>query len=100
MSDDITCLFCGEEHDTRIICYAHEIIKKSPYVKLLDQKRIDLLEELEELHQNTCDECSAEDYGWNYNRVEGRVPCVCITESGAYQELESKISELERSKNK
>ena len=44
---------------------------------------------IEELQQQVCDECSPDDYGWNYNAVEGRVPCVCIIESGAYQELEA-----------
>ena len=61
----------------------------------LKQENSRLKQELEELRQNVCDECSPDDYGWNYNRVEGRVPCVCITESGAYQELKSKLKELE-----
>ena len=50
--------------------------------------------ENEQLSQQICDECSPDDYGWNYNAVEGRVPCVCITESGAYQKLEVEKVEL------
>ena len=48
-----------------------------------------------DLESNVCDECSPDDYGWNYNRVDGRVPCVCIAESGAYQELEVKTNRFE-----
>jgi hypothetical protein len=51
---------------------------------------------VEELEQQVCDECSPDDYGWNYNAVEGRVPCVCITESGAYQELLARVKEQEK----
>lgn len=57
---------------------------------IASKKRIAELEaENEQLSQQICDECSPDDYGWNYNAVEGRVPCVCIIESGAYQELEA-----------
>ena len=55
----------------------------------LRQRIAGLEAEVGEISQNVCDECSPEDYGWNYNAVEGRVPCVCIAESGAYQELKS-----------
>lgn len=54
-----------------------------------------LQSKVEELEQQVCDECSPDDYGWNYNAVEGRVPCVCITESGAYQELLVRVKEQE-----
>ena len=54
----------------------------------------ELQAEIEKLSQQVCDECSPDDYGWVENRVEGRVPCVCITESGAYQALEAEIKEL------
>lgn len=42
MSTDITCLFCGKKHDIRIGCPSYEVIRKSPYVKVLDKRRIDL----------------------------------------------------------
>ena len=47
------------------------------------------LERIAELEQQVCDQCSPDDYGWNYNAEEGRVPCVCIIESEAYAELEA-----------
>jgi hypothetical protein len=55
-----------------------------------------------ELRQNLCDSClEYEDdgtpyttYGWNENRVEGQIPCGCISESGPYQVSEDRITEL------
>lgn len=53
-----------------------------------------LRERARELERQVCDQCSPDDYGWNYNAVEGRIPCVCITESGAYQELEATLARV------
>jgi hypothetical protein len=65
-----------------------EDIRKHKHLKI---KQLEL-----KLEQNVCDECLEYDddgtpftgYGWNENRVEGQVPCVCITESGPYQVLQ------------
>ena len=54
-------------------------------------------EEASNLEQNVCDSClEYEDdgtplttYGWNENRVEGQIPCACVSESGPYQVLEA-----------
>lgn len=49
---------------------------------------------IERLEQNTCDVCSPEDYGWQHNRVEGRVPCICMEEAEPYQILKAEIERL------
>ena len=64
----------------------------SPVLKSEWQEQQDRIEELE---QQVCDECDPDDYGWVYNAVEGRAPCTCIIESGAYQELQAKLAATE-----
>ena len=61
------------------------------------QSRLKAVEqENEGLSQNICDECEpGENYGWKFNAVEGRHPCTCIEESGAYQELASRLKAVE-----
>jgi hypothetical protein len=54
-----------------------------------DETAAKLLEELwrenEELAQSVCDQCDGD--GWNENREQGKVPCVCVAESEPYREL-------------
>ena len=66
----------------------NELANMQAKIKELDTKN-------EKLCQQVCDECSPDDYGWKYNRVDGKHPCTCIVESGAYQELKSKLKEAE-----
>jgi hypothetical protein len=62
-----------------------------------------IINERDELEQKVCDSClEYEDdgtplttYGWNENREEGQIPCGCISESGPYQVLDKRITELE-----
>lgn len=54
------------------------------------QKRIDELE-AELMDGKVCDQCTDGD-GWNYNAVEGRVPCVCMTEAEPYQLLQEELT--------
>jgi len=49
--------------------------------------------ENEELVQRVCDECDGD--GWCENRVEGRYPCVCVTETEPYQLLQASLAEKE-----
>jgi hypothetical protein len=59
--------------------------------------------EVERLEQNVCGDClEYEDdgtpstaYGWNENRVEGQIPCSCISESGPYQILLDRAEKAE-----
>lgn len=46
------------------------------------------------VREEICGDCLPGAYGWNENRVEGRIPCSCISESEAYQELEAKNEKL------
>lgn len=47
--------------------------------------------ERDELAQQVCDECNGD--GWKENRVEGRYPCVCMTEREPYQLLAAQLRE-------
>lgn len=46
-----------------------------------------LAAENEELNQNTCSECGPENYGWIFNRVEGKAACGCMIEAEPFQIL-------------
>lgn len=71
---------------------------------LSEQKRNDLLNDenerlrknIEELEQNTCGSCSPDNYGWIFNRVEGRGACVCMTEAEPFQILLAALDKLAR----
>lgn len=57
-------------------------------------QQVDRLEnEVSELSQNVCDSCSPDNYGWVFNRVEGKAACVCMTEAEPFQIL---LKALER----
>lgn len=42
---------------------------------------------LEHNEQNVCGECSPDNYGWIFNRVEGKAACACMTEAEPFQIL-------------
>lgn len=53
----------------------------------------------DELLQHVCDECcdkTGAPTGWVENRVEGRVPCACVSESEPYQILQRERDELRK----
>ena len=50
--------------------------------------------QLEAAEDKLCDQCNGD--GWQYNAVEGRVPCVCVTELEAYQLLQEEKESLEK----
>jgi len=58
-----------------------------------------LFKEIDELQQQVCDECDPDNYGWKHNAVEGRHPCTCIVESGAYQELKQQLDAVRKAFN-
>lgn len=53
-----------------------------------------LKEETEKLAQNVCDECSPDNYGWIFNRVEGRAACVCMAEAEPFQILLKALEQI------
>ncbi|NTW88710.1 MAG: hypothetical protein HGB26_06210 [Desulfobulbaceae bacterium] len=55
-----------------------------------------LATENEQLAQNVCDECSPDNYGWVFNRVEGKAACVCMTEAEPFQILLSALEKITR----
>ena len=62
------------EPEPEVIASAREVI-------------IGLLNENDTLSQNTCSECSPDNYGWIFNRVEGKAACGCMTEAEPFQIL-------------
>jgi hypothetical protein len=46
-----------------------------------------LSQQNEELSQRVCDDCDPENYGWVFNRVEGRGACTCMLEAEPFQIL-------------
>ncbi len=80
---------CGcDEYDFRYSRYIPDLSQ--------DKEIQELKDKVAELEQNICDECSPDDYGWKHNRVDGKHPCTCITESGAYQELLAEVKRLRK----
>jgi hypothetical protein len=53
-----------------------------------------LAAENEELAQKSCSECSPDNYGWIFNRVEGRTACGCMTEAEPFQILRKALEEI------
>ena len=68
----------GECHSTTSIKVFSEAIEENEQLKAKN---------LELENNQACSDCLPESYGWNYNAVEGRFPCACISESEAYQKL-------------
>jgi hypothetical protein len=56
----------------------------------------ELTAENEELNQNVCGECDSENYGWVFNRVEGRGACTCMLEAEPFQILKDALDKLAR----
>lgn len=52
-----------------------------------------LSQQVDELSQHVCDECIPDNYGWVFNRVEGRGACTCMLEAEPFQIL---LKALER----
>jgi|GEM_PF-5942237 len=50
--------------------------------------------ENEELGQQVCSECSPENYGWIFNRVEGKAACGCMTEAEPFQILQAALERI------
>lgn len=65
----------------------------TPTVKAAADLIVKLHAENEKLAQNVCDECDPENYGWVFNRVEGRGACTCMLEAEPFQIL---LKALER----
>jgi hypothetical protein len=64
---------------------------------ILRQRVAELEKERDEAIANegrVCADCN--DSGWLENRVDGRYPCTCMTESEPYQLLESQLATCER----
>ena len=49
-----------------------------------------------ELSQHVCSECGPENYGWVFNRVEGKAACGCMTEAEPFQILLKALEEIHR----
>ena len=58
---------------------------------LLDTIRV-LTDERDELACDVCGDCNQT--GWQYNRVEGRHACTCMTEMEPYQLLQNQLDDL------
>jgi len=117
MSDFYMCSNCDTQHQTAEeameCCMCESCAAKDKCIKELTEenellaKRIDDQKEglakyeaqLDALQQQVCDECDPDDYGWKYNAVEGRHPCTCIVESGAYQELKQQLDAVRKAFN-
>ena len=82
---DITPTLSGEQG-----CWTVEWIREWVFDRFREQR--ELRAELERLQENVCDECDGD--GWCYNRVEGRHPCVCMTEAEPYQILQKELAAL------
>jgi hypothetical protein len=52
---------------------------------------------LEHNEQNVCDECDPENYGWVFNRVEGRGACTCMLEAEPFQILLKALGKIANS---
>jgi hypothetical protein len=50
--------------------------------------------ENKELEQRCCFECDPDNYGWIFNRVEGKAVCGCISESEPFQIVETALAEI------
>lgn len=48
-------------------------------------------QQIEELEQNSCGDCTD---GWQYNRVEGRHACTCMTEIEPFQILLKALEQI------
>jgi hypothetical protein len=91
-AEGLMCLMAeAEEMETSLI---HVTKERDRLLDDIEKSGTDLAAksaEVEELQQQVCDECNGD--GWCENRVEGRVPCVCVNEKEAYQIA---IAEVER----
>lgn len=72
---------------------AAKCLPPSPFKDCLVALHTEMLTEIDELSQNTCSECGPENYGWIFNRVEGKAACGCMTEAEPFQIL---LKALER----
>jgi hypothetical protein len=63
--------------------------------RIIDE-RDEFKQKFEEVSQQVCDECSPENYGWVFNRVEGRGACTCMIEAEPFQILVSALEKLSR----
>lgn len=55
-----------------------------------------LATENEQLAQNVCDECSPDNYGWVFNRVEGKAACGCMIEAEPFQILLKALEDISK----
>ena len=62
-----------------------------PYAQAEIAKRDKRIKELEEVDDLLCSDCM--DTGWLENRVEGKYPCTCVSETEPYQILVQQNSE-------
>lgn len=53
--------------------------------------------EISDLEQNTCSECGPENYGWIFNRVEGKAACGCMTEAEPFRILLAALEKIANS---
>ena len=64
------------------------------HIAKLESQLDDRNKRIEEMEAQICDECSPDDRGWAYNAIEGRVPCTCIIETEAWQELQAQLEQI------
>lgn len=80
-----------------IICHEAVAEMQEEALAAKDDRIRGLLDENSHLNSLICDECADAEgraTGWCENRVEGRYPCVCLTETEAWQEREALIGRL------
>jgi hypothetical protein len=92
-------------NEMEIVDKAHKWLKEPPPdngvpepVEIAAAREIilGLLNENEDLAQNVCSECSPENYGWIFNRVEGKAVCGCIQEAEPFQILKEALERMNR----
>lgn len=77
---------------------AAKCLPPSPFKDCLVALYTEMLAEIDGLEQNVCDSCSPDNYGWIFNRIEGKAACGCMTEAEPFQILLNALDKIAKKK--